>query len=108
MEVSQKDITRLQKQDHIPKAFCFRSSKGIYYLKNRAGYCYFFDPVKKECKEYANRPDGCRYYPILYDVHSETLLIDDTICPMAHTVTTKELEDKAPIIKKTVKEILNL
>ena len=108
MEVSQKDITRLQKQGHIPKDFCFRSSNGIYYLKNRVGYCYFFDPVKKECKEYANRPDGCRYYPILYDVHSETLLIDDTICPMAHTVTTKELEGKAPLIKKTVKEILNL
>ena len=45
----------------------FEEKNGYLFLLNISGHCIFFDDLKKKCKIYEFRPQGCRFYPLIYD-----------------------------------------
>jgi uncharacterized protein len=88
MLLSKKDIARVEKIGFSQNFFIHFDKQGYAILKNKAGYCVFYDPQKKQCKIYLNRPSGCRVYPVIFDEDKGVVL--DSICHSRETITEKE------------------
>lgn len=88
MLLSKKDIVRLEKIGFSESFFVHYDKQGYAVLKNKAGYCVFYDPQKKQCKVYVNRPSGCRVYPVIFDEDNGIIL--DSICHYRETISEKE------------------
>ena len=83
MILSKKDIKNIinSPQNNLKEVdFIEKSIEGFFQLKNADGYCVFFDPTTKLCKNYAVRPQGCRFYPLIYD-SDKKLCVLDRDCP---------------------------
>ena len=83
MILSARDVVRIKK--NAPKNlritnFVEKTTDGLFQLKNADGYCVFFDPTIKSCKIYAVRPQGCRFYPLIYDSDKKICVLDQE-CP---------------------------
>jgi hypothetical protein len=105
MQLSLDDILRLEKLGYARKDFV-RVKNGFYTLKNRDGVCFFFDAKPRSCSVYANRPDGCKYYPIIYSLDEKRPIADNDECHRASTVTRQELKANAPKLARLIKRIL--
>jgi len=88
MLLSKKDIERLEKNGFSQNQFVNYDKKGYAQLKNRDGYCIFYDLKNRRCSVYVNRPAGCRVYPVILD--EETGIILDSICQSRKTITQSE------------------
>lgn len=88
MLLSKKDIKRLEDRGYSPNQFVSYDTKGYATVKNRDGYCIFYDLTKRQCREYENRPSGCRVYPVIVD--EEKGIVLDTICESRNTITDQE------------------
>lgn len=102
MELSRRDIERLEKIGYCRKDFSFLDD-GVAHLKNIEGVCYFFNPAEKKCIVYKDRPLGCYVYPVVYVVNKDVTV--DEFCSMAQTVSELELKRKGKILKKLLKTI---
>ncbi len=83
MILSAQDIDRIKKNDSKnlrTTNFVKTTEDGLFQLKNADGYCVFFDPTTKFCKIYAVRPQGCRFYPLIYDSDKKLCVLDQE-CP---------------------------
>ncbi len=60
--------------------FTFKNKDGFWQLRNIKKYCFFFNKKTKLCSIYSFRPEGCRYYPLIYLVDIEICSLD-TDCP---------------------------
>ena len=98
MLLAQEDIARLETAGYPPEEFQRHDREGYARLRNRKGYCFFYDSKKLRCKAYRLRPEGCRLYPVISSV--EDGIIVDELCPMGNTVSKREEEAKG---KKVVK-----
>jgi len=83
MILSARDVDRIKNND--PKSlqitnFVEKTTDGLFQLKNADGHCVFFDPTTKLCKIYEVRPEGCRFYPLIYD-SDKRLCVLDKECP---------------------------
>ncbi|MHA1485598.1 MAG: YkgJ family cysteine cluster protein [Promethearchaeota archaeon] len=104
MLLSSKDIVRIEKNNpkHLKIAnFVRKSKEGFNQLKNVKGYCVFFDSATKLCTIYDVRPQGCRYYPLIYDSDKNQCIFDEE-CPKP-----KLLYPDKEIALKTCEEIKN-
>jgi Fe-S-cluster containining protein len=90
MLLSQEDIERLKATGYSPEKFQCYDRQGYAKLRNRRGYCFFYDVKKRRCKAYRLRPQGCSLYPVICSV--ENGIIVDELCPMGSTVSEKEIE----------------
>jgi uncharacterized protein len=88
MLLSKKDITRLEKRGFKQRDFAKYDKQGYAQLKNRGGYCIFYDKGNRRCSVYVDRPSGCRVYPVIID--EEKGIILDTICESRNTITDQE------------------
>ena len=88
MLLSERDITRLVKKGFSKNYFVKYDKQGYAQLKNREGYCVFYDPKKRQCNVYADRPSGCRVYPVILD--DEKGIVLDDICGSRNTITERE------------------
>jgi uncharacterized protein len=88
MLLSKKDIKRLEKRGLCQNQFVNFDEKGYALLKNRGGYCIFYDLKNRKCGVYEDRPSGCRVYPVIFD--EETGIILDDICQSRNTITLEE------------------
>lgn len=88
MLLSKKDIKRLEDKGYRQSKFVHYDKNGYATLKNRDGYCVFYDRKNRKCSEYASRPSGCRVYPVIVD--EEKGIILDTICESRHTISDEE------------------
>ena len=88
MLLSQKDIKRLETLGYYPKQFVRFDKQGYATLKNREGYCVFYNREKRCCSVYLARPSGCRVYPVIVD--EEQGIILDSICESRHTISERE------------------
>ncbi|MCS7185299.1 MAG: YkgJ family cysteine cluster protein, partial [bacterium] len=104
MQLTNEDIRRIEQLGFKKDQFIEFDKNGFAKLKNKSGYCIFYDIIKKECKIYENRPIGCTLYPIMYDPIKNDITIDYS-CPSANTVTEEELESKQVTLMKTIKQI---
>ncbi|MCW4006099.1 MAG: YkgJ family cysteine cluster protein [Candidatus Bathyarchaeota archaeon] len=103
MLLSNEDISRLESLGY-PKSSFVRFDKDSYaILKNRKGYCVFYDPQKMQCNIYPNRPAGCRVYPVICD--EDNSIIVDHICHARQTVTPQEKSVKGNRVIKLLAQI---
>jgi Fe-S-cluster containining protein len=112
MILSKEDINLILKTSKTnlkKKEFVFLNDGGYYQLKNLNGHCVFLDPTLKLCKIYNNRPQGCRFYPMIYDIDNKRCIIDKE-CPRLNLFyqDQKEFESICKELKKFVKVELNL
>ena len=88
MLLSKKDIKRLEKKGFSQNQFVSFDSQGYAQLKNREGYCVFYDLKSRRCSVYVDRPAGCRVYPVILD--EDTGIILDDICESRKSITLAE------------------
>ncbi len=103
--VSNTDIERLERLGHDIQKFVRYDRHGFVKLRNRHGFCVFYDSVKCRCKIYGHRPLGCRIYPVIYS-EQEGIVVDD-LCPMQDTVSEAELGREGERLIELLKRIDN-
>ncbi len=103
MLLSNEDIKRLEKKGFHKKYFMKIDKQGYAQLKNRNGYCVFYDLEKRQCSVYNDKPAGCGVYPVILD--EETGVIIDDICPEKSTITSEEKEAKGKAVIKLLEVI---
>ena len=74
MPLSEKDITRIADLGYKIEDF-LEEQDGFMVLRNIDNHCFFLKNGK--CTIYNNRPEGCRYYPLIYDLETDEFVIDD-------------------------------
>jgi len=112
MILSEKDITlilknapsNLNREDFVKK-----SSDGYSELKNIKGHCVFLQKDTKQCKIYEFRPQGCGFYPIIYDF-DQLKCIYDKDCPRTDLfiLTKQELRMTCKSIKQFLQEEIKI
>jgi hypothetical protein len=88
MLLSKKDIKRLEKNGFSQNQFVIFDKHGYAQLRNREGYCFFYDRLNHQCSVYIDRPAGCRVYPVILD--EDTGIILDSICESRKSITQSE------------------
>jgi Fe-S-cluster containining protein len=73
MPLTEDDLKRIEKLGFKRIDFTVES-EGETRLKNSGKMCYFLEDGK--CMIYENRPEGCRIYPLVYDVDSHKFIYD--------------------------------
>lgn len=106
MMLSNVDIERLERKGYNKQKFVRYDRYGFARLKNRHGYCVFYDAEKCRCKIYKYRSLGCRIYPVIYSDEEEGVLVDD-LCPMKNTVSKIELKTKGKKLRELLQRIDN-
>jgi len=105
MLLSQKDIRRLEKRGFSKNYFAKFDRQGFAQLKNREGYCVFYDYKKCQCSVYLDRPSGCRVYPVILDEESGIVL--DNICDSRNSISENEKKLKGKRVIKLLERIDN-
>ena len=103
MLLSIKDINRLEALGYSVKEFAIFDKQGYVTLRNRDGYCVFYDLAKHRCNIYTARPSGCRVYPVIVDVESGIIL--DSICECRGSITEQEKSVKGKRVVKLLELI---
>ena len=88
MLLSKRDIKRLEKIGFSQREFARFDIQGYVQLKNREGYCVFYDRENRRCSVYIDRPLGCRVYPVILD--EEIGIVLDTICEARGSISAVE------------------
>ncbi len=103
MLLSKRDIKRLQNKGFSENYFVRYDKQGYAQLKNRDGYCVFYDRKNRQCIVYSDRPSGCRVYPVIFD--EEKGIVIDGICESRDTITEKEKNRKGKRVMKLLDKI---
>jgi hypothetical protein len=103
MLLTEKDIDRLVNRGFSKSFFVKFDKEGYAQLKNREGYCVFYDAKKRRCSVYADRPSGCRVYPVIFD-EQKGIILDD-ICQSRNTVTDAEKSVKGKRVIRLLERI---
>jgi len=112
MILSQQDIeliknsypNNLRKQD-----FVFKNKNDQFQLKNIEEHCVFFDLTSKNCNIYKFRPQGCRFYPLMFDINEEKCKLDED-CPRTNLFykNKQDLKIDCQNLKIFLKKQLNM
>lgn len=103
MMLSIADVDVLEGLGHNRQNFVLHDRHGFFRLRNRHGFCVFYDFEKCRCKIYKHRPLGCRIYPVVYS-DKEGIVVDD-LCPMKSTVSEMELKRKGRKVIELLRRI---
>jgi Fe-S-cluster containining protein len=98
MLLSKKDIKRLENKGYPQNRFVRYDKQGYATLKNRGGYCIFYDRKNRQCSVYEDRPSGCRVYPVIVD--EEQGIVLDAICESRNTISDEEKAFKGERVVK--------
>lgn len=84
MILSKTDVSRINKETGLSSSeYTVLDSENRYVLKNKEEkgkeICYFLSEHGR-CTIYAIRPEGCRYYPIIWNFYNHQAFSDD-YCP---------------------------
>ena len=103
MLLSKRDIKRLEKRGFSQREFARFDRQGYVQLKNRDGYCVFYDRNNQICSVYADRPSGCRVYPVILD--EEKGIVLDTICESRGSISEEEKRLKGRRVRRLLKVV---
>jgi hypothetical protein len=103
MLLTSTDVERLERAGYHRNRFIYRDKNGFIRLKNRHGFCIFYDAEKRRCKIYRHRPLGCRIYPVIYS-ELEGIVVDG-LCPMKNTISESELKTKGKKVMEIIRRI---
>jgi hypothetical protein len=105
MLLANTDIERLERLGYEKQKFVRYGRHGFARLKNRHGFCVFYDIKMRRCQIYRHRPLGCRIYPVIYREH-EGIAVDD-LCPMQNAFSKMELEREGKKLFELLQRIDN-
>ncbi len=103
MLLSADDIIRLENKGYSKESFARFNKGGYAILRNRQGYCVFYNVKKRQCDIYADRPAGCRVYPVILD--EDKGIVTDDICRARRTITEQEKARKGKRVIKLLEKI---
>jgi Fe-S-cluster containining protein len=103
MLLSNEDIERLEKRGYTRDSFVRFDQEGYAALLNVNGNCFFFDAKEVTCRERANRPQGCRIYPVMLD--EDKGIVIDEICPGAGMFSEKQKAKRGEKVVKLLDKI---
>ena len=96
MILTKEDIKRIEKNGFKKEDFSIKNNEYIN-LKNINNKCFFHDG--KKCIIYPIRPVGCKLYPIIYDVETQSAIIDKE-CPYHDYFSISQ--DKRMLLHETI------
>lgn len=105
MTLARKDVERIDALGYSRKDYLIATDDGFCQLRNIEGHCYFYNPETKLCVIYESRPDGCRYYPIIYDLRKRKC-VTDRDCPSRETVERDEIRKVCHKVRKLVETLV--
>ncbi|MHA1912529.1 MAG: YkgJ family cysteine cluster protein [Candidatus Kariarchaeaceae archaeon] len=76
MTLTNEEIHRITSLGYPVESFCFVTPDNFIQLKNQNGRCVFLGE-DNYCSIYEDRPSGCRFYPLIWDMDLEEAVIDD-------------------------------
>jgi uncharacterized protein len=103
MLLSKQDILRLEKKGFLVESFVRFDDEGYAILRNRDGYCVFYNVKQRQCDIYADRPYGCRVYPVILD--EDKGIVADHICRAKRTITEQEKIRKGKQVIRLLEKI---
>jgi len=105
MILSNKDIEKIHKAGYKINFFV-RENKGYLKLKNINGRCVFHNG--QFCMIYKYRPEGCKIYPLIYDIGLNCAIVDN-LCPYRYEFKFKNEDNMKllDLISKIKSEISN-
>lgn len=112
MPLSSSDINLIIKNSsHNLKQedFTVKNNDDYFQLKNIDGHCFFLEKISKKCVIYANRPRGCRFYPLIFDYDMEKCVLDEE-CPRSSLFyrNKQEYKNTCSKIKTFLREELKI
>jgi uncharacterized protein len=99
MPLTEDDIERIKKLGYKRTDFTVEA-EGETRLRNLAKSCFFLKDHK--CRIYESRPEGCRIYPLVYDVDFHKFVFD-TVCP--HSVEFKATREDKDRLKNLIRRL---
>jgi len=111
MLLSSNDIALIKKNStkHLKIAsFVRKTEEGFNQLINVKGYCVFFDSAANLCTIYGVRPQGCRFYPLIYDSDKKLCVLDNE-CPrpeLFYANKNSQVKTCKKIVRFLEKEVL--
>ena len=105
MTLTKREAVRIDALGYDRDAYLVKTEDGFCELRNIDGHCYFYNPESKECKIYENRPDGCRFYPIVYDVKKRKCVVDKD-CPSRNTMSRDEVRKVCHKVRDLVERLI--
>ncbi len=108
MELSNVDIKRIeQKNPYQWKKKDFSEFyDGMSHLKNIDGHCIFYNHLDKTCLIYQYRPNGCRFYPLVYNPESKECELDCDCPHHDHFQNLVQNKEKCDQLKKWIEQEL--
>lgn len=103
MMLSDADVAHLEAAGYNRQKFVRYDKDGFARLRNRRGFCVFYDLTKRRCSVYKHRPEGCRIYPVILS-EQQGILVDD-LCPMGDTVSGVELKRKGRGVRELLRKM---
>ena len=103
MLLSNEDVARLERKGYDRDFFAVCDSHSFIFLRNVKGCCVFYDAEKRRCRIRADRPSGCRVYPVILD-EAEGIVVDD-ICPAKGNVTENQKAKRGKRVLKLLETI---
>ncbi len=84
MLLTKRDVQRIVHATSIlPTEFAIRNENGYLMLQNKhkanESQCFFLNE-KGLCSIYEIRPEGCKFYPVIWDFENHQAILDD-YCP---------------------------
>ena len=99
MPLTEDDMKRIEKLGFKRLEFTVEV-EGETRLLNVNGTCFFLKDGR--CKIYVDRPEGCRIYPLVYDVETHKFVYDK-VCPhYSEFKATREDKDR---LKRLIRKL---
>jgi Fe-S-cluster containining protein len=99
MMLTEEDVRRIESLGY--RNFYYQKN-GFLYLKNVNGKCIFLDN-NGLCRIYNHRPEGCKFYPFIYDVEKDEILRDED-CPYRNEFELENEEKLKILVLNILKE----
>ena len=103
MILSSADVQRIIGCGYKKEDFCFLDEEGFTRLHNIEGNCFFLRENK--CIIYSSRPQGCKFYPIIFDLDNNKAIVDSE-CPLADTISSKIVITFTKDLRKFIRKIM--
>ncbi len=99
MMLTEEDVKRIKALGY--KDFYYEED-GFFYLKNKNGKCVFLDE-RGLCMIYEQRPEGCRFYPFIYDPEMDNIMRDEN-CPYREKFKLENPEKLKDLVLRILRE----
>ena len=103
MLLSKVDIERIITLGFNAEDFCFINDDGFFELKNVDGHCVFLESNK--CLIYLNRPQGCRFYPIIFDLDANQAILDSD-CPLIKKISSSVVKSFEKDLRRFARKLV--